>query len=326
MASRARRRLDARRVGRTRRTCAAAAAPAPAACPRAPTPPGPASRACRTPCWRAGSASAPASAPLGDDVAHPLVVGAVGEDELDLVARADVLEVRPAVAVRLAAARALQVHDLVHARIDPRDVRLAARLDEHRLARVAQLAQQRADAGLEQRLSAGQLHERRAEGERARQHVLAGHARAAVEGLRRVAPHAAQVAARRAHEGAGQPGERRFALDARVDLVDDERVFLHGASSRDLGHRHLARVGVVGRRGRAGRARASAGGARVVVASAQPAAMSAQRARAARRGSAATARKRGSTKRCGARLEPATAVLLGEAHGDCRVSVRVASS
>ena len=72
--------------------------------------------------------------------AHPLVVGAVGEHELDLVARADVLEVAPAVAVRLAAARALEVHDLVDARVDAGHVGLAARLDEHRAARVAQLA------------------------------------------------------------------------------------------------------------------------------------------------------------------------------------------
>ena len=44
----------------------------------------------------------------------------------------------------------------------------------------------------------------------------------------RVAPDAAEVAAGHAHEGAGQAGERRFALDARVDLVDDEGVFFHG--------------------------------------------------------------------------------------------------
>ena len=77
---------------------------------------------------------------LADRRAHPLVVGAVGEDELDLVARADVLEVRPAVAVRLAAARGLQVHDLVDARIDAGHVGLAARLDEHRAPGVAELA------------------------------------------------------------------------------------------------------------------------------------------------------------------------------------------
>src|SRR6202007_1370700 len=76
---------------------------------------------------------------------------------------------------------------------------------------------------------AGELDERRAERESARPHFLAPEARPAVERLRRVAPRAAQVAPRQTHEPARQPGERRLALDARVNLVHDERVFFHAA-------------------------------------------------------------------------------------------------
>ena len=53
-----------------------------------------------------------------DHAAHPLVIGAVAEDELDLVALGDVREVAPAVAVRLTGSGCLEVHDLVHAWID----------------------------------------------------------------------------------------------------------------------------------------------------------------------------------------------------------------
>ncbi len=131
---------------------------------------------------------------LADRRAHPLVVGAVGQDELDLVARPDVLRFDQRLRCDSPAARALEVHDLVHARVDAGHVGLAARLDEDRAPGVAQLAHQREHAGLEQRLAARELDERRPQRERAREDVGAGHARAAVEGLRRVAPGAAQVA------------------------------------------------------------------------------------------------------------------------------------
>ena len=119
----------------------------------------------------------------------------------------------------------------MHARVDLCDVRFAARLNEHGAPRVAELAHERQDAGLEQGFAAGHLDERRVEREGLFKHVRAAHARAAFEGLRRVAPRAAQVAARRAHEGARHPGEGRFALDACVDLVNDERVFLGHAQT-----------------------------------------------------------------------------------------------
>src|ERR1019366_9724460 len=96
-------------------------------------------------------------------VAHPFVVDAIGEHELDLVARPEVIEVRPSVPVRLAAARALEIPDLVDARVDTGDVGFAAGLDEHRAPGVAELGHQREDSGLEERLAARQPGEPRRE-------------------------------------------------------------------------------------------------------------------------------------------------------------------
>ena len=168
---------------------------------------------------------------LTDDRAHPLVVGAVGEHELDLVARTDVLEVRPAVSARLAAAGALEVHDLVHPRVDARTSASPLVSSSTVLPASHSSRHERKHAGLQQGLAARELDEGCAQREGARKDLLARHARAATKRLRRVAPRAAQVAPRRAHERAGQACERRLTLDARVDLVDHERVVLHGVVS-----------------------------------------------------------------------------------------------
>ena len=86
-ASRALQPLHARRVGRPDVLVHLELHPDGEARPRAPTATRSRGRACRRRCSRAGSAFARASARSRMVVAHPLVVGAVGEDELDLVAR-----------------------------------------------------------------------------------------------------------------------------------------------------------------------------------------------------------------------------------------------
>ena len=42
------------------------------------------------------------------------------------------------------------------------------------------------------------------------------------KGVRRIAPDAARVADGQAHEHTGQPGKSRFALDAAINLVDQQ--------------------------------------------------------------------------------------------------------
>ncbi len=79
---------------------------------------------------------------LLDGALRPVVVGAVGDHELHLVERAEQRDVLPAVPVRLSAAWCLEVDDAMDARVDPADVALAARLEEHGTAGVAELAQE----------------------------------------------------------------------------------------------------------------------------------------------------------------------------------------
>ena len=64
------------------------------------------------------------------ELAGPLVVGAIGDHELHFIARTQVGEIRPAIAVLFAAAGGLHVEDADHARVARRDVDRAARLDD----------------------------------------------------------------------------------------------------------------------------------------------------------------------------------------------------
>ena len=68
-------------------------------------------------------------------------------------------EVFPAVAGRFAAARAFQIHDAPHARIDWRDVQRAAGFQQDGKAGVAQRSHQRQGVFLQKRFAAGQFHQ-----------------------------------------------------------------------------------------------------------------------------------------------------------------------
>ena len=122
---------------RPRCTCGAAAGRA-----RAADPPCTQATSClgsSTPCTQLSSTSPTRSVRLlaRDHLARPLVVGAVEQHELELVARGEQRQVRPAVARRLAAAGRLEVDDAVHARID------AARCRARRSSRAARSCRRR---------------------------------------------------------------------------------------------------------------------------------------------------------------------------------------
>src|SRR5262249_52109950 len=139
---------------------------------------------------------------LADRGAHPFVVGAIFQYEFDLVARREVIEVRPAVSMTLARSGCLQIHDLSDARIHARDVGFTARLDEYGSACVTELGEEDEGAGREERLAPRELDELGLECERALLPLGARHSLAAVKCLRRVAPCAPQIAPRETHEGA----------------------------------------------------------------------------------------------------------------------------
>ena len=108
---------------------------------------------------------------------------------------------------------------------------MSARLDQHGLARGRAAPHQRIDLFLQERLAAGHLNQRAADSRStAAITVVQRHLPALVKGVRRVAPRAAQVAGRQAHEHTGPPGMRRLALDRVKDFVDGQ----HGNSDYRL--------------------------------------------------------------------------------------------
>ena len=94
---------------------------------------------------------------------RPIEVATVGHDELHLVARPQLREVREIVRGCHPRAGALHVEDLHDARVDAIDGDVAARLDEDGKAPVAEFRRERVEALLFERLSAGDFDEGRAE-------------------------------------------------------------------------------------------------------------------------------------------------------------------
>jgi hypothetical protein len=107
---------------------------------------------------------APCECALCDNVARPLVVGAILHDELHLVMRTQALEVAPVIAMRFTAAGTLDVEDRDDLVGNARRCRGARRSRAARSCRDRAALHQRVDLFLEQRLTAGDLDERAAEG------------------------------------------------------------------------------------------------------------------------------------------------------------------
>ena len=157
---------------------------------------------------------------------------AVLDDELDLVPRAEELQVLEVVARLHARAGAFHVDDLEDARVDAVERDVPPRFDEHGVSQVAERGGERIEPLLLERLSSRELDERRAQALDLREDLVQPHGLPALERVRAVAPDAAQAAARQAHERAGEARERGLALKAAEDLGDDER--------RGAGQRHRA--------------------------------------------------------------------------------------
>src|SRR5579885_684674 len=158
----------------------------------------------------------------GNHRARPFVIGAIADYEFHLVVCGQIMQVAPQVAMGLAAARTFEIHDLDHPRVKPADVGRPRGLDHHLLAVLQQCLAQRVHSLLQQRLAAGDFHQRTAIALDLLHDLGHRHPAAFVKGVLRVAPHASQVAGGQAHERAWAPGMRGFALHAVKDLVDDE--------------------------------------------------------------------------------------------------------
>ena len=140
----------------------------------------------------------------------------------------DPLEIRPVIAVRLAAARTLDVHDLDDAVLHLFEADVPARLEHHREPVIQQPLHERIDVLLQQRLATGDLDHLAVERLHAGHDVVDRHLVSFGEGVRRIAPGTAEVAGRQAYEHAPPARMSRLPLDRMEDLVNRE----HSPDSR----------------------------------------------------------------------------------------------
>ena len=158
---------------------------------------------------------------LADEVAGELVVAAVGEDEFNLVAGCEGVEVFEAEAVgRRTGTRTLDVDDLVHGFRNIGQGALARGFDHELEAAVEEgLHEGEEFAGLQHGFAAGELDQAAGrESVDLREDFVGGEGLTAREGVLGVAPGTAQVAAGKTHEDAGQAGEGAFALNGFVEF------------------------------------------------------------------------------------------------------------
>jgi len=99
---------------------------------------------------------------------------------------------------------------------------MPAGLDQDGLPRIKQSLHQRIHVGLQQRLAAGHFHGRAAARLDVRKDLVNAHLTALVEGVRRVAPAAPQIAGGQADEDTRPARVGRLALDRVEDLVNRE--------------------------------------------------------------------------------------------------------
>src|SRR5678815_434790 len=157
-----------------------------------------------------------------DDVAGELVVGAILDDELDLVLRTQPLEILPVVLRVLAAARTLHVEDRHDISRNALGAAMATGLEQHRLAAVEQTLHERIHLFLQQGLAAGHLDQRAFVAIDLTEDIVQGALVALVKGIRRIAPAAPQIACGQAHEHTRPSGVCGLALHRMKDLVDGQ--------------------------------------------------------------------------------------------------------
>src|SRR2546428_164478 len=141
-----------------------------------------------------------------DDLPGPVVVGTVGDDELHLVRRLQESDVLEAVLPVHTASGTLQVHDHHGARVEGREIQAAAGFDGHFEAAIAQLTDQVVHAFLQEGLAPCDQDEARPERGDARQDRADRQVAPFLEGVRRIAPRATQIAVGEADEHARSTG------------------------------------------------------------------------------------------------------------------------
>ena len=159
---------------------------------------------------------------LLDDGLRPLVVRPIGKDDFDLISLSEILDVLPAIAMRLVAPRRFEVHDPMYARVDRGDVPLAAWSSR---STVRPASHSSARSGIAPGWSRGSPPVTSTSGvanESAFSNTSTRDSlRSTFECLRRVTPPAAtEVATGEPDKRARKPAKRRLTLNRLVDLVN----------------------------------------------------------------------------------------------------------
>ena len=138
--------------------------------------------------------------------------------------RTEPFHVAPVVTIRLAAAGTLDVHDADDVGGHVLDTDVAAGLEHDGDAGVTEPRHQRVDVALQQRLAAGDLHQRAAVRGDGLEDIVHAHLAPFRKRVGRIAPGAPEVARGQTDENAGAAGMGRFPLDRVEDLVDRQHL------------------------------------------------------------------------------------------------------
>lgn len=154
----------------------------------------------------------------------PFVVGPILNDELGFIVLPEARDIGPVHPIRHAAARALDVQDDMHPRINRGGIDRTTGFEQDRESLIAQPGQQHEAFRLRERFSACHLHQGAAICANGLDDLINRLLAAAVKGIVRIAPGTAERATGQAHEDAGPSGERRLTLDAMENFRDAHMV------------------------------------------------------------------------------------------------------
>jgi len=186
---------------------------------------------------------------LVQDRLGPVVIRAIGDDDFEFVRRRELLKIAPDIFVRHARGWTLDVHDALHARVDPRDVQAAGGFQQNFIAAIAQRLHEEVDRRLQQRLAAGDFQQAGRIGRDGLDDGFEVHPPASRLGKTGVAPGAIQMASGQPDKNAGAPGMGGFALNAKKYFADVETL-IHADNIMEYMKktikraRHLSQAGV----------------------------------------------------------------------------------
>jgi hypothetical protein len=158
---------------------------------------------------------------FGYDIERVIEVSAIRDHELDLIPIAKVLEIRPEIALRLAATGTFDIENLDRSGIENAGIETAASLDKDGVALITEPGDKLATVALlDEGLAPRDFDEPAVHGFDLPHNLINAHFAAACKSVFAVAPHAAQIAKRQPDKGARQAGKRGFTLDRMKDLGD----------------------------------------------------------------------------------------------------------